>query len=909
MKKRLFSLAFLPLLLIGCAPSEKYFTPEPQRAAEVVEENENYETHVIEHPRKKGEMNPFHLLSPENDFVTNHGFTFTWEEVSNADSYQLEVSSREDFEAIYDDDVLLKETNLATNSYNLTFYLPKKDIDYYWRVTAVNKDHTQLCAEGYRTFFYESIDVGELEIEIEDAEDWAVHKEGSQAKVSIDKNNFFGNDKNSLVISFTMEDTKHDPVWNEEEQEYQSLFSDGWMVITKAEDRELYGTDSFYMDFFYAGHDATVLIRVLDFDGEYWQNQVSISNNAKQSIIMKYSDFELRDGPNVYNKTFDWQHIRSFEVVFERTFGDGVCILSDIKAVKFENYKHMFVDVMDFNSTDSTKWKGENCTFEKTISEDGRELTIGYAPYNAETNPTGMVNGWGVQHVDVNKLLVKGEALQMQVKYTGSSNDATFLFRVLEEDGDLWIFKISISAFTRDEYTTLAIPLKAFQRPQDGYMAGDGAKQFYFIKKFQIGISNNYAPGTISVKDLTVVKMSDLTDSRTRVVGMDGMIENFDSYKFYTEMYYFWEQSSVNKDEAMKLDTLHKVGGRNNKQCAEFDYKADMEMAVYQLYMDTKSVNENLNAFSFWMKDDSKLFEDPAVTYLGSVSAELTIQLTMETGEYYRYIIPKLEKDWTNYTIKFSDFFLQNKESIFDQHSLASNKIMHMAFGFKYLYYDESGKAHPTYAIANPVYLDNICFTQADKTSFDMLDTVINEDKDNPGIYNVDNFEKYNVDDDLFDYWSYGSEKDYNSITLFKEENNQSIKMHYKGWESVSYVRATPMSQTAKAKALVLDIKGDGKATIYLNLNWRVGSTLLKMRYTLSYLSTEWTEYTIGFKYFTPVGSSSQKRLNEDETNVRNIESISFGIVNGDYSASDIYVDNIRFSYNVSFGALIPNDD
>ena len=53
MNKKIFSLAFLPLLLIGCAPSEKYLSPEPQRAAEVVEENENYETHVIEHPRKK----------------------------------------------------------------------------------------------------------------------------------------------------------------------------------------------------------------------------------------------------------------------------------------------------------------------------------------------------------------------------------------------------------------------------------------------------------------------------------------------------------------------------------------------------------------------------------------------------------------------------------------------------------------------------------------------------------------------------------------------------------------------------------------------------------------------------------------------------------------------------------------
>ena len=881
MKKRLLSLLLLPLLITGC-----------QKGGTSVESEDNgsYQTHSINHTQKTGDIEAFNLLTPENGFSTSTGFTFTWEATANADSYQLEIASTASFSSEFEDEVYVREANLYTNRFDLTYVLPLKDITYHWRVTAVNKDHTKKSNQ-VGTFFYESAKVGEIPITIEDAQDWVLHKEGSYADISIDRTNFFNNGKDSLAIVFDKEHTS------------QGIpKSDGWIVVTKTEDRELYGTDSFYFNFYYSGHDATVLVRVLDYDGEYWHKQVQISNNAKQTILMKYEDFELRtSGGNVFNRKFDWQHIRYIEIVFERTFGDGICLFSNIKAVQYENYKHMFMDKMDFRRDDMDQWTYENFNFPKTVSEDGSEITISYQAKNAETNPNGF-SGYGFQNINVYKYFVTGDALRMKVKYTGSSQTATFYFRVLEEDNDRWQFKTQFSYFVKDQYKELIIPLKAFQRTD--YMTGDGAKQFYFIQKFNVGLANNYASGSISIKDLEVISINDVVDSRKRVVGSDGVIEDFNNYEIYTQMYYYWEQSVVNKDEALKLDDVHKYGGGRNTYCGEFDYKADMEMAVYQLYMDTSAVSDK-NAFQISLKDASVKFDDPAVSYIPEeeIAAELTIQLTMDSGEWYRVVINRLLKEWNKYTIMFSDFHLDNEADLFDDpNPLSCDHIVHMAFGFKYLYYDQAGNHHPTYAIANPVYLDDIALVNATKSSTEEISGTIKEDADNPNRITVETCEDYTTDLDIFDYWSYGNDKDYNSMTLANEVSSlggaHSIKMHYKGYESVSYGRKTLFANTVTAKGVCLDIKGDGKATVYLNLNWRNGTSLLKMRVTLGDLPTTWTHYEIGFTLFKDVeGSSKQISANY----AKQIESISFGIVNNDYSASDIYVDNIRLLKNIGY--------
>ena len=888
MKKRFLALLVLPLILGGCQASSK----------ETSSIDEEFETSSIDVARKSGEIGAFNLLTPENGFSTNTGFTFTWEEAENADYYQLEFASTLNFISDDEDEVYVRESNLAFPRFDLTYTLPKKDVLYYWRVTAVNLDHKKKC-EDLGNFFYESIKVDEIPIEIEDEQDWVLHKEGSYADISIDRNNFFGNGQNSLAIVFDKEHTNQGVPK-----------SDGWIVITKTEDRELYGTDSFFFNFYYSGHDATVLIRVLDYDGEYWHNQVQISNNSKQTILMRYEDFSLRtQGTNIYNRVFDWQHIRYFEIVFERTFGDGICLLSNIKAVKYEDYKDMFIQKMDFHLTDPADWTYENYNFTKVISESGDEITLDY---------TSGFNGYGFQNINVYKYFVQGDALRMKIKYTGTGANANFYFRILEEDNDRWQFKTPFSYFVRGEYKELIIPLKAFQRTD--YMTGDGAKQFYFIQKFNIGLADNYTPGTISIKDLEVIHIDDIVESRKRVVGEDGLIEDFNNYNIYTEIYYYWEQSTVNKDEAMKLDTIHKAGGRSNPYCGEFDYKADMEQAVYQLYMDT-SACVGKSAFQVWLKDASARPDDPAVQYLDEddIAGELTIQLTLDTGEWYRYVIDKVQKEWTVYTLAFDDmmvldddgevvhngWFLENEDSLFDDpQPLSSEHIIHMAYGFKYFYYDQTGKAHPTYAIANPVYIDEMYFTNATETSISEIEGTIKEDTDNPNRITVETFEDYTVTDDIFDVWGYVTERDYNSMTLDTDVSSnggtQSLKMQYKGSDSVSYERITQFAKSITAKGVSIDIKGDGKATIYLNLNWRAGTTLYKMRYTIRNLPARWVHLELGFSLFKDV-NGSQKTL--AQADAKNIESISFGIVNDDATLSNIYVDNMRLLKNISYTA------
>ena len=875
MNKKLLLLLFVPFLLIGCNGG----------GAEI--DTESHETHTIEHPKHTGEIGDFALTGPGNGFVTDKGFTFTWEEASNSDYYQLEIASTLNFINDDEDEVYLRESNLSSNKYELNFVLPKKDIDYYWRVTAVNKDHKKVCSDEMHTFRYNAAKVGELPIKIEDEQDWVLHKEGSYADISIDRSDFFGTGYDSLAIVFDKEHTN------------QGIAkSDGWIVITKTEDRELYGTDSFYFNFYYSGHDATVLVRVLDHDGEYWHKQVQIANNSKQTILVRYDEFELRTatGSPINNRKFDWQHIRYFEIVFERTFGDGVCLFSNIKAVRFEDYQDMFMQKMDFRVTDPATWTYENFDFEKTISEDGSELTIGFSG--------GLTGGYGFQNVNLYKYFVSGDAVRMKVKYTGTDPGATFYFRILEEDNDRWQFKTPFTYFVKDDYKELIVPLKAFQRTD--YMTGDGAKQFYFIQKLNFGLANSYSKGSISIKDLEIIHIDDIVDSRKRVVSSDGLIEDFNNYDIYTEIYYYWEQSAVNKDEAMKLDTIHKTGGKTNPYCAEFDYKADMEMATYQLFMDTSNVDVSRNAFSIWLKDATPKPDNPTFAYLSEdeIAAELTIQLTMESGEWYRYIIPCVGKEWQEYTILFEDFFLENGASLFDEpQPLTANKIIHMAFGFKYLFYDEDGNHVPTYAIANPVYLDEIRLVNAQETSIKELGGSIKEDEDDPNRITIETMEDYETDEDIFEYWSYATALDYNSMTIGTDVSsiggNQSMKMHYKGANSVSYSRNTPFAKSVTAKGLAIDIKGDGVVgTIYLNLNWRSGTNLLKMRYALNGANPVWTHYEIGLELFKEVNGAT-KTMGQDD--VKDIESISFGIVNSDGTESDIYVDNIRLIKNIGY--------
>ena len=114
MKRKLFTLLILPLLLGGCGGGG------------------NYEEKSITNNPTFGEIHDFNLTGPENGYVTNKEITFTWEEATNRETYQIEISATESFyndkDAIY-----VKESNLSTNKFDLTYSLPVKDIIYYCR--------------------------------------------------------------------------------------------------------------------------------------------------------------------------------------------------------------------------------------------------------------------------------------------------------------------------------------------------------------------------------------------------------------------------------------------------------------------------------------------------------------------------------------------------------------------------------------------------------------------------------------------------------------------------------------------------------------------------------------------------------------------------------------------------------
>ena len=853
---------------------------------------ETYNTQSIEVARSAGDIGSFNLLTPAPGFIGSKNITFTWEEAKNADYYQLEIANTNTF--FNDPDpkyVYVKENNLSQPKFELTYSLPRKNENYFWKVTALNLDH-KVVSNDIGTFYYKASNEGEVSIEIDDPDDWVVHKEGSQAEVSVDRNNFFGNGKNSLVIKFDKEHTQQGIVK-----------SDSWIVITRSADVELYNLDAFYLNFFYSGQDANVLIRVLDNDGEYWHQQVRIANNAKQTVILKRSGFTLRTaGTNVNNRVFDWEHIRYFEVVFEKAYGDGVCIISDVRAVNVANYQDMFMQEMNFKRDDIDSWTNESYNFGKSVSEDGKELTISYSP------STGF-GGWGLQHVFLYKYLADGDALRLNFKYTGSSQEATFYFRILEEDRDIWQYKMPFTYFTESEYKTLTIPLKAFQRLEGG-MNGDGAKQLTFIQKLMFGLSDNKKEGTISIKDLEVVSLDDLYriddehDGRTLIVGADGCVEDFNDYDVYTDIYRYWDQSEGNKDEAIKLDTAHKTGGRSNPYCAEFDYKADMEQAIYQVYMDTTAVTADKKAFSIWLKDASMKSDNPVASAVDeeAVTAVMDIQLTMASGEWYRTTIKAVSKEWTRYVIPFASFELFNEKSLTDKPlPLTGNKIIHMAFGFAFKY------PVPTYAIANPVYIDEIYFTDETEASTEFLPGTLRPDTADDSKITIDTFDDYTNDEDMLDNWSKALNSENHALALSTEQKSsqggtKSLSLQFKGKTELEYVRKTPFSRSSTARGVAIDIKAPVGTVVYFYLNVLSGKKTIKMRATIVSNNEKWMHYEIGFDLFEDKAGTT---ISIAETDIKAIDNLSLSIFDSLHESPDdpslLYVDNIRLLRTCDF--------
>lgn len=804
------------------------------------------------------DLGTFSLISPTNGAILEEAPTFEWQACANADTYTLEICEDIDFIDNISYIEYYKQTNLTSTTFKIQSELRSKDVTYYWKVTAFN-DGGEKVSENVNSFFLKAAEVDEVSFGVGDADDWLLHSGGSHADISIDNSNFFGNDQPALALTFKKEDTN------------QGIpASDGWIIVTRTIEKSIYGTDALMLNMFYAGNDARLLIRLVDRDNEYWFCEVSISNNAKQTVFLKFADFQQRfaDVP-VSNRHFDYERIKYMEVVFEKCFGDGVCLISDVKAIKYENYKDRFIDKLHFDDYADSAWTNENFEFERTIDHD--ELTLGF---------TGL-NGYGFAKLGVARNFEAGDAVKVSVKYTGKKG-TNLILRIYEEDLDRWMYKIPYNSLVEDEYKTLVIPFKAFGKSM---FEGDGKRQFGFIVNLQFGLEGTYGDGTISYKDFEIVKCSDYATETVRDVGNDGIIEDFNKYTSSTELFFIWQVTDVNKDEYMTLDNEHAVG-TGKKQCAKFEYKSDMEAATYMLQ--TNVGNYDFKALNLKLKDNASVDKPTKV--------DIFIQL--KTGEQYVYCIEQLDNLWNEYNIPFTSFVRYNGTGGND---IVAESVAGIGIGLQYF----NAPNPPQYTDGNSIYIDDIKFT---------LDTVYSKTEAENVIRPDGNFawletaEDYASTEDIFSRWYYNSTNGYEQIVLSddvsSEGGNHSLEMQYKVNEaSPSYAMATTIHSSVGAKGITIDLKGDNNVTVYINIYVNVSGTMMQYRATLNNVADVWTQYSIGFTNFEQVGSSTGKQLLSSM--VPNIARVTFGAVcwNGSlpHSLSTFYLDNYKLDNTLTY--------
>ena len=848
---------------------------------------------------KKGALGDFSLSAPADNAIVSAAPTFSWTESENAMSYTLEVCSSTSFDNTSSSIVYICETNIKSTSFKVTGTLKNKKITYYWRVTAVNEYNSKSVGKEklseVRSFYYNVESSGEIPIEVGEQGDWQLHKVGSYADISIDHNDFFGTgDQDSLKITFEKENTSEGPIT-----------SVGWLDVQKAVERDFYGTDAFYCNFYYMGHDSTILIRVIDQDGELWYKQVQFTQDVRQVAILKFDDFILRTRDTiVQNETFNYEHIQAIEVCFEQTFGDGCCIIGGMKAVNFENYTNLFISKLDFNIVPLANWKDDTYKFKKTIIEEdgvGTGLKLEYSATADYGNEKGMGSyTYGFAKMPLERYFATGNAIRFKVKFTGHIGTTQIVFRIYEPDKDYWTFVYPYSKLIADEYKEFTIPFMAFGKGEFEGAISEGKRQFYYISQLQFGLNKCYGGGSLTYKDFEIITLPDVSKN-PKVVGNDGIIENFEGYDHRINLYEKWETSSSNKDEGIFLETEKKFNDGENITAGRFTYKADMAMATYDIYTNVQVTG--LNAIKFWIKDSSVPdTKSPFGGYKGKdVAANVVIQVALKDGRWYRYEIEKAPRVWTEYVIPFTSFKLYSGNP-YATDPLESQNVVNFAFGLSYKYM-WNGAAHPTYSMDNPVYMDNIMFASSENLAINALETELAPGADGKTL--LDNFE-YENDAMLHRRWLGLSDLEYENYTLSDDVSSEggehSMKLNFKDTNSPSYAHYPVVGDTVEATGISLDIKGDPRATIYINFYIRIGSTLHQYRCTLTGTSSTWKRYDLGIGDLNFV----KKTTNAPALNsisLQNLERFTFGVTkdNDLDEVASIYVDNIRLDPEMDY--------
>ena len=864
MKKLIIFLILISLVLIGVA-CEKSNKPDGP---------------AIDYSptQKSGDIAAFSLATPVNDAVFTTIPTFSWDSVENADSYIFEVCTSPEFaftthdeeNDVYVKQVYIKKTGLMTNRFDLVSNL-KKNTKYYWRVTAVNSNRKQVCSDQYASFTYNALDVDEISLSVGYADEWQVHEKGSKATVTADKTDFFRNDKDAIRVTFDKEDTQRGDAYTE---------SNGWVVLSRSLETEFYGVDAFYFNFYYAGNDAAAYFRLIDEDNEYWYAPIKLAMNARQWIIIRFDEFVLRaDGSTpVMNMTFDYNYIKTVELVFERADGDGVAYFGDLRAIKYENYKDLFLEEMNFNDYSYVR---DNYNFGITVPEDGSSMTYSFSGQANDENDRG-IQGYGFIRYSIGKTLARGDAFDFTLSFTNVSNfrSATFILRVVEEDGDRWKFKMRVSDVIGNEHFLL--PYAAFALDE---FRGDGFRQFGYIKEIQFGIIENYSGGAITVSDFKVVSLADtFEDSLYTVTVEDGLIENFESYHTSIEPYYTWELSAVNKDEFIEYYSDAVFGVRNHS--AKFCYKTDLPAAVYHVNFANKLAD--YTAISISAKDVS----------VNDADATMIVYLHGSVGELYSYTIESLEDEWTEYVIPISEFALDKDSS--GQASITIDRVVGVSFAFQYFYPRKPFQGDPAkYYSGGYVCVDNMRFTDATELDKREVSVKIKPSTADSKITVVSDFDADTADTLR---WTTDSTATYATLTLSEATasgGGKCLEMGYKTGMETKYFIDTVFDSTVKANGLTFAIKGDtygANAVIVLYVN--VEGSIYKFQKELTGLSEDWTTYSIGFNSLTKTEGGS---FTWDSSKAQNIAQIviNYKKYNVGYHESKILIDDVRLSEHI----------
>ena len=820
---------------------------------------------------QSGSIGDFSAVTPADGAVLTSVPAFAWSSAENADTYSLEIASTDEFDVA--DEYYLVKSGIVSTTYNLTAEL-KKDKRYYWRVTAKNGKYSKVITGESLSFYYQATLYDEIPISVGYADEWKVHEVGSKATVTLDHSGFFADrtdpedmaaKKDSLRISFDSEDTQRGP---------QYVESNGWVVVTRSLEAEFYGTDAFYFNFYYSGNDAAAYFRLIDEDNEYWYAPIKLAVNAKQTIIMRLSDFTLRTkGTPVMNETFDYHYLKSMEIVFERVDGDGVAYFGNLKAIKYANYGDMVIDTVDFNL-----YKGSLVndsayfTFTNTVNEEGNSLT--YA-FTTNTGVAESKRGYGFVKMNVNKILTSSDAFSFNVDLSGISNDAfNFLLRVVEEDNDVWTYKILAKDIPADG--NLLVPFSAFLLSE---FKGDGIRQFYFVKQFQFGLNNCYQGGSIKVSDLKAVLLSEKVENLYKTtVSDEGLIEGFEGYGSAVDVYYKWETTTANKDEQIALYS-EPILGRDN-YAAKLYYKTDLSDAAYKINFDSV---DNYSAIEVFAKDCSD----------GTYKATMTVYLFGGPNEMYSYELKKLDKEWMCYTIPIASFVLT--EGSFGSQHISCENITGIALAFKYSF------IVPQYASGSYVCVDNIRFTNATEYEKKEVSGKIKMTSSNKAMIN-----SFDTDEELV-VWEKKQDAPFpqneiatNAAATINDSESasgagKSLQLNYKTQMVAPYCAYFVVDSNVTAKGLTFLLKGDNRENTYIELIVYVNNKAYKKRVDVV---SGWNNYSIGFSEFkynnTTEGVSS--------SDVGSITQIAMYIKNftGNYNAGSLYLDEIYFDNSIT---------